>query len=550
MNVRSLAMFPAILVFLAGCQAPDPSTDPLAIHLTTSEKSANHFKRIPAFDLPGQTLVTNLKTMQERGFLGRKLAVAKDQVPWASSFFPTWYGGAAGRWQDSKLKLVARSLLGMPAPDATETEGLLTKTRSGDKTAADRLSKFSPTEKYDLAAGDYQFHATMLESRLRGHNIAPIWEAPFWMGYCNGIALTALRYPEPVREVDVINPEGYLVRFHPQDIKALLGLAMASAELLHWSAGTRCESWAMSTPDCIDLNPATFVVALVNRLGIAKQSFVIDQNPLQPVVNDPIRSAEIHLLNNPYRVSGIEGVTYLVEVQIDIAAASTLLNDAAANVRADGNGFFKPVEGGEAHLVYQATLALDERFNLVGGRWIGTQMSGPDFIWGLLLDPIPQIQQVDHLVTNRFMRWSFVSALQKASVSASPQIPVIRYEDIIKPTDNQIIASFYKDATYKVRKGRPVRIFGFLDAKHAATYDHVSFFAGKTEEPRPEEAFVATYAFPRSDKQLRRLIFDVQGEVIGSEAGKGATYLRGYYYRTVNGELQRTGQSVTKIFER
>jgi inner membrane protein len=385
------------LVLLATLMFLDP---PLFGRVPTPLVTAASYEGIPLHD---GKLVTRFDDLKQAGVLDRPLA--QDAVPWSSTFFPSWFGAEAGRWQDSKLTLVSRTLFGFHGP----------------------FEPRSPTEKYDVAVGDAKWTST--EHALKqSHNGKP----RFWFGLCNGVGAAALQYPEPFRTVDVTAPNGATVRFHPQDVKALLAAAN------YWNAsivemGDRCDVVKLDQGQGCSMNPATLVVALTNRLGLAKSSFLVDVHPTPQNQYYPVATATVRVTRPPYPLGDVPlgralkgKVEQLTEVEVHLVLSSTTLGYAPANIPEGNDGTrFKKVGLHEVPFTWNATLALGAESEILGGRWSGTPAVGPDSI--AFLSGGPLLTDGGMVDFNPGLKWSVVEALARASVdegAAAPSIDV------------------------------------------------------------------------------------------------------------------------------
>ncbi len=371
---------------------------------------------IPRDDLPDGRLVTRFDELRSLGLFGKRLA--PDAVPWSTGFFPAWYGGEAGRWSDSRATLIGRTLFGFsPLSPAAAQEWL----------ERDNGRGLAPSEKYDVARGDYSFAATR-ESLTRTHNARPL--PRFWYGLCNGAAAAAIDRPEPFRAVDVQTPDGHVVRFHPVDVKALL------AKSYYWQANTgilggSCDVVGFDTGRECSMNPGGLVIGALNYLGRAHRSFMMDVYPTLQSQNYAVAAGRVDITREPY-VPGDEPfetglrarVDRLVDVELAFDLSSTTLRDdlGAEPDSADGTRFKKV----GVHVVpfhWSATLALDPAGELIGGRWRGDPANGPDnaaFVGGgplldggVTLEVQPQLE------------WPFIDALARASVEEGRDVPTL-----------------------------------------------------------------------------------------------------------------------------
>lgn len=367
---------------------------------------------IPLGGLPDGKLVTRFDALVQAGLFGRRLEPR--QVPWSSSFFPAWYGSEAGRWQDAKLTLVARTLLGFHGPYAP----------------------LSPAEKYDAAVGDAAWTATT-HALARSHNGKP----RFWFGLCNGVAVAAMGFPEPHRAVDAVSPSGAVVRFHPQDVKALL--AASSYWVTEFSeVDERCGEVRLDSGAACSMNPAALVLAAANRLGLARQSFLLDVHPTPQAQYYPVAGATLTVERPPYPLDGsplapaLQGkVASLVDVALRFSLSSTTLGFGEAD-RPDPRSLdqtrYERVGLREVPAAWSATLALGPDSEILGGRWNGDPPVGPDNL--AFLSGSPLLTDGGMVEFNPGLRWSVVEALARASVDERDGVPRVEVGPLLQET--------------------------------------------------------------------------------------------------------------------
>ena len=375
---------------------------------------------IPRRDLPGQRLVTRFDELRALGLLDRDLSAAT--TPWSSGFFPAWFGGAAGRWQDARPRLIWRTLAGFEVPSEADVRAQAQRAQGGDAEAADALFRLSPSEKYDLALADYALSATR-RALASTHNADP--RPRFWFGLCNGVAAAGIDEPEPFRTVDVTSPDGVRVRFHPNDVKALLALSY------YWMAemddlGGSCDRALWDSGRVCSINPGGLVLALANRLGLAKRAVLVDVHPSWQSQYYAVPQARIDVVRGPYPHDGstptarsLEGrVAQLVDVAVTLVGSSTVLPASAGAVPEGPDGTrFQKVGLHPVQFHYQATLALDAQGEIVGGRWTGDPPDGPDSVAFGFGGP-----ELDGgtLELNPSVRWDVVQAIARASAQEGP----------------------------------------------------------------------------------------------------------------------------------
>ena len=159
------------------------------------------------------------------------------------------------------------------------------------------INKLSPAEKYDLLVGDENFTMTKMmwnEGRSYYNNNG---EVERWMGICHGWAAAAFMHERPAKAITVKTYNNKNVTFYPSDIKALTSLLWAKNDYQSRFIGGRCnikgperdaETGRVNDPNCRDNNPATWHIAVVNQIAVARRSFVMDATFDYEVWNQPV----------------------------------------------------------------------------------------------------------------------------------------------------------------------------------------------------------------------------------------------------------------------
>lgn len=379
---------------------------------------------IPHGDLPEGKLVTTFAALRAMDLLEKNLAPANPG--WSSSFFPAWYGGESGRWSEGKPRLVWRTLFGFGPPEESEARAWLKAANGGDGAAEARIFSLAPTEKLDLALGHFDFPITRQASASHGHESSP----HFWNGRCNGVAAASLTEPEPFRVVDVVGVDGSHVRFHPNDVKALVAVAYHHATEMRVVGGF-CNTVSFDPGATCSMNPAVLVMAIANRIGIAHQSFLVEAVPSVAIQYYAVAGATIHVAREPHPIGDVAidralapKVASLVDVTLELTLSSTTLHYARADVPDPAGDRTRYARVGVVPVImrYEATLALDERGELVGGRWTGDSPDGPDNV--LFITGGPGIVHGDMLAEEDRIPWPVVRELARASIDegASPSL--------------------------------------------------------------------------------------------------------------------------------
>ena len=259
------------------------------------------------------------------------------------------------------------------------------------------LASLSPVEKYDLLIGDDQF---TLRGRAWKHNEVRSTggSVPEWMGYCNGLAVASSKAPEPQKAVYALSPKGIIIPFYPEDLKALSMLQWSNKTALSKKdksvkrkklqtdiIGHRCEkdqsdNSRLDLYKCIDdTNPATFHLALVNKIGLEKKSFIADVDQWSQVWNFPISSYS-------YSHSLVSGENLLKLKQdyfnlIEKSAKSFLKVRMSFDIPKFGDpGASREVQITRTSFYY---LELDSKGDIIGGFWDkeAENNTRPDFLW-------------------------------------------------------------------------------------------------------------------------------------------------------------------------
>jgi hypothetical protein len=380
---------------------------------------AGDMREIPTADLPDGKLVVKLDEL--RPYFDQDLA--PNEKTWSSTFFPTWFGGHAGRWMDGAPALAWRTLVGFQAPKSDVARVWAKRAAAGDADARQRIFRLSPTEKLDIAFGHWDFPATE-QALAVTHDRRP--RPRYWSGRCNGIASASISVAEPFRVVEVIGLDGTPVEFHPNDIKALLAVAYDDSQSKAVVGGV-CTTIAFDAGGACSMDPAVLVVAIANRIGRARKSFLVDALPTIAKQYYAVASAHVHVADprdkgtTPIDPAIASRVTRVVDASIDLVLSSTTLPLSAGDHRdatsSDPTTYLRvglvPVP-----MHYTATLALDAAGELVGGMWTGHPADGPDDL--LIVTSGPALEG-DMLSEANRIPWSFVRELADASIQEGAQ---------------------------------------------------------------------------------------------------------------------------------
>ncbi len=346
-------------------------------------------------------LINRLDDMQRLGLLEGQV----ERQPWSGDYWAFSRGILGARTFDPAFDLLTNWLERFQFIEANSAASLL----SGQGVKA--LNRLSPSEKYDLLVGDEQGGLTEYQWAEGKWYYDVFGEVEDWMGICHGWAAAAMMEPRPARQIELRAATGnWRIPWKPSEIKGLVSYNWAYNPFPVTFLGQRCNkidperdaNGRLIDPECFDLNPAIWHQAVVNRLGIHRQSFVIDVtydyevwnqpilaylyahfNPISRELVDDASAASVkpaEYTNDPFAkyrsssVSKIVGISmvigYMVETMADDAQEDSEERDAVNWVN------------------YFYDLELNEKNEIIGGEWYGEMH--PDFVWTPLKDSRPR----------------------------------------------------------------------------------------------------------------------------------------------------------------
>lgn len=177
----------------------------------------------------------------------------------------------------------------------------------------------SPSEKYDLLVGDEQFTLTKKMWAEGEYYFKRDGKVETWMGICHGWAAAAYMLDGPQNPVVVkaasklkdpllINMYGsdeIELVFYPSDIKSLASLLWANTRVPTKFIGGRCntkdpekdENGRVKDSECFDNNPASWHMTVINQIGVARRSFILDATYDYEVWNQPVYAYSMKYFN-------------------------------------------------------------------------------------------------------------------------------------------------------------------------------------------------------------------------------------------------------------
>lgn len=302
--------------------------------------------------LPGvPNLVRKFSASPQAGELPLEGTMPEDKLPWADSYFPSYLGGIANRWNtpvqkdakgcESLYQSVKYNPVNIQQIDtvAKTPQELITINYKNEgrmftgaqlanmkaKVAAKQMSEqdmlaalaeLSPAEKYDVFMGHTDSYPLVNWERwrvgweqvaylqnLKAQGVtAAAWptQIPTWMGMCMGWAFASINYKEPksiILENTALPADKQIkVPFGASDIKALLMFYQRTYSFykgilpgdIYKRVGQRCNDATKKSAACLDTNAGSFHIVLANLIGLQKKGLVADLDNGPEVWNFPI----------------------------------------------------------------------------------------------------------------------------------------------------------------------------------------------------------------------------------------------------------------------
>jgi hypothetical protein len=264
------------------------------------------------------------------------------------------------------------------------------------------INLLSPAEKYDLLVGDRAGTFTQVQWKKGQYFWQRYKSIETWMGICEGWAASAFMMPRPQHSVITTAFDGRTpLKFNPSELKGLAAYQWASARYPYKFIGGRCN---ISNPrtdingriidkNCLDTNPATWHVSVVNQIGASHRSFIMDATYDYQVWNEPIYSYNYTYFNPVTLVStdSLEAATILREAYTNDKFKNYRSSRATSFVGVAMDVTYVSLVGNSTRDVdapsydqlirvrYLYDLELDASGNIIGGEWYTNRH--PDFLW-------------------------------------------------------------------------------------------------------------------------------------------------------------------------
>jgi hypothetical protein len=373
--------------------------------------------------------------------------VDTDADVWSDYFWALVHLGPAFRYREGKYKFPMYTTASGPG-GAPRDETTLAQTHASLKHEPSDPQSFpknpesipkanyeemSPAEKYDLLIGSKDFRFTHGVDRFISARNPPAWE-----GFCHGWSYASTVLPRPESAVRVRLEGGSELKFTPSDLKALATFHFGSLELKDTtrSVGALCRQYLGNeaydnyghilpndpqnapTPGsprdrdaCADLNPSSFFISVVNRVGGQKRPLIMDAAADASVWNHPIVGYRVAYFN-PNGQTALSGDPK--SVAINAADYQQFNYFKKYRQRAGSSHAFSKIVGVAMEVDYMAEnwpqqgdtdapaldlqntalylfdLELAEDGTIVGGEWY--QNAHPDMVWMPVLRRLPLLE--------------------------------------------------------------------------------------------------------------------------------------------------------------
>lgn len=383
------------------CNADGICLDDVIAGRAKAKESVEDFLDLKEFRAKKLRPTADLADMEERDLKRAYL----DETPWSDTYWPLSQGVLGARYSKSGFARLGDNWKARFDLLMTPTESLGEILKTGTQSDLDSLS---PSEKYDLLLGDvkgkYQAGYLTPSQWVEGEGyFKEQGQVETWMGICHGWAPASFMIPRPRKTVATPTADGTrTLRFYPSDLKGLASYSWAMADVTSSFLGGRCnakkprkdkDSGRILNEECFDTNPGNWHVAIVNQIGLAKRSFVIDATFDYEVWNQPVygykykyfnpqtgREARTlktgtvainEFSNDKFKKFRSKKTASVIGIEMEVSyIAETLpsanLTDSPSNDRV-------------VTVTYMYDLELNDKGQIIGGEWYSN--AHPDFLW-------------------------------------------------------------------------------------------------------------------------------------------------------------------------
>ncbi|OFZ31096.1 MAG: hypothetical protein A2622_00385 [Bdellovibrionales bacterium RIFCSPHIGHO2_01_FULL_40_29] len=357
-------------------------------HSETSIGRSDSLKRF----LQTNSMMVNLVEMETKDLLSAEASVR----PWSGDYWPYSHGILGARFQDSFFVDLTNWKSRYDYIQKNPASRRIQQLHQGG------VKTLSAAEKYDLIIGDdqYSFSQSMWTQGKTYYD--ENGKVEDWMGICHGWASAAIMEPRPVNTITVKSyDQKWQVPLVPSEIKGLVSYSWATNSYPTSTLGARCniknpkkdKDGRIIDPDCFDLNPGMWHIAMVHLLGVYHRSFVMDATYDYEVWNQPIMNYSYNYYNvqtgerelsfneavlaremyadDPFSKHRSKDTKMIVGIVMKVGYVVENMATSQATDSEDGD-VTRWVE-------YTYDLELNNDFEIIGGEWRSN--AHPDFIW-------------------------------------------------------------------------------------------------------------------------------------------------------------------------
>ncbi len=278
-------------------------------------------------------------------------SLSDETRPWSESYWPRNKGSINLRWNSP-----SHEGFDYRSPSAQEVKSM----------SLAQLAQLSPSEKYDLARGLYDYPLTTHVAAVNAKRDAKDYE-----GICDGWTASSIQFREP-KPVVITNPDGIIIPFGSSDVKALMSYHAAfNVDLGPVLIGRYCMGGlgiGTNSARCADINPGTYHVILANEIGLKKQAFASDVEIGKETWNQPIYGFEFEV-----RGSASSNAPKALLIHAKLKYTDELDQSQWEPVTGTSNFL-----GGVQESDY--ILEMDSNDRIIGGSWISKYVH-PDLFW-------------------------------------------------------------------------------------------------------------------------------------------------------------------------
>lgn len=368
-------------------------------------------------------MIKKISQMEEAGLLEGKT----NSIPWSDSYWPFNQGALGQRYNDPEFS----------GGGWKEASDYVTHNTPQKLIADKKFELLSPSEKYDAILGLQDFPLTASSWQTGAKYFASYGRVESWMGLCHGWAPASMMMKEPRKKVVIKNQQGEFP-LYPSDIKAFATLLWAEGGFKTRFIGGRCNSQRpgvdrngrVTEQNCLDNNPGTWHLSVVNQIGVSKRSFIMDASSGYQVWNHPVFSYQYTYYNpktgkdaHDFRAGSVDVSGWSQDPRRKFRSPETRsIVGIRMNVEYAIENSPNTEENQDtltATAVYDYDLELNHQGEIIGGEWY-TDVH-PDFLWVPAKDAFPSTfgdrhQRIDLGAVSPAVR-------QAAAINASSGVP-------------------------------------------------------------------------------------------------------------------------------